>query len=61
MFLDKLTAEMPFKIDAIQFDGGSEFMAQFEDACQQRTINLFVLPPEKPRSMARERCKAMEI
>lgn len=35
-FLDKLTADMPFPVKAIQVDGGSEFMAEFEDACQAR-------------------------
>jgi putative transposase len=57
MFLDKLTADMPFKVEAIQVDGGSEFMAEFEDACQSRTIKLFVLPPKSPEiNGAVERC-----
>jgi len=33
----------------IRRDGGSEFMAQFETACQQRGIQLFVLPPRSPK------------
>jgi putative transposase len=37
-FLDKLVAELPFKLTAIQIDGGSEFMAEFEAACQQKGI-----------------------
>jgi putative transposase len=40
---------MPFTVKAIQVDGGSEFMAQFEDACRQRGITLFVLPPRSPK------------
>jgi putative transposase len=57
MFLDKLLRDMPFKVDAIQVDGGSEFMAEFEDACQQRAIKLFVLPPKSPEiNGAVERC-----
>jgi putative transposase len=48
-FLDTLGARMPFGIKAIQADGGSEFMAQFEQACQQRGIQLFVLPPRSPK------------
>jgi hypothetical protein len=44
---------MPFKIDAVQVDGGSEFMAEFETACQQRAIKLYLIPPKTPRSMAR--------
>jgi putative transposase len=56
-FLDKLIADMPFKVDAIQVDGGSEFMAEFEDACQSRGIKLFVLPPKSPEiNGAVERC-----
>ena len=34
---------------AVQVDGGSEFMAAFETACQQRGIHLFVLPPRSPK------------
>jgi putative transposase len=48
-FLDVLAARMPFAIKAIQVDGGSEFMAQFEQACQERGIQLFVLPPRSPK------------
>jgi len=40
---------MPFAIKAIQVDGGSEFMAQFEEACQRRGIGLFLLPPRSPK------------
>jgi transposase InsO family protein len=59
MFLDKLTVDMPFKVDAIQVDGGSEFMAEFEDACQQRAIQLFLLPPRSPElNGAVERCNS---
>lgn len=44
-FLDELVGRMPFPVQAIQVDGGSEFMADFEEACQQRGIALYVLPP----------------
>ena len=47
-FLDKLTAAWPFPVQAIQVDGGSEFMAEFEAACQKKTIPLYVLPPKSP-------------
>jgi putative transposase len=30
-------------------DGGSEFAAEFEQACQQKEIPLFVLPPKSPK------------
>lgn len=30
-------------------DGGSEFQADFEPACQERGIKLFFLPPRSPK------------
>lgn len=48
-FLGILQERMPFPIRAIQVDGGSEFQAVFEEACQQRGIRLFVLPPRSPK------------
>jgi putative transposase len=48
-YLDELQARTPFIIRAIQVDGGSEFKAGFEVACQQRGIKLFVLPPSSPK------------
>jgi transposase InsO family protein len=48
-FLDHLESRMPFKIKAIQIDGGSEFEAVFEQECQKRGIKLFVLPPRSPK------------
>jgi transposase InsO family protein len=48
-FLDELCARMPVPVQAIQVDGGSEFMAGFEDACQTRGIALYVLPPRSPK------------
>jgi transposase InsO family protein len=48
-FLDAILERTPFPIRAIQVDGGSEFMAQFETACQERGIQLFVLPPRSPK------------
>ena len=48
-FLDELVARTPFPIRALQVDGGSEFMAEFETACQERAISLFVLPPRSPK------------
>lgn len=47
--LDALAARMPFAVRAISVDGGSEFMAEFEAACQARGIRLFVLPPRSPK------------
>ena len=48
-FLTTLERRMPMPIRAIQVDGGSEFAAVFEQACQQRGIRLFVLPPRSPK------------
>ena len=30
-------------------DGGSEFQGGFEEACQERGLRLFVLPPRSPK------------
>lgn len=49
IFLETLLARMPFPVKAIQVDGGSEFQAAFEQACQRRAIRLFVLPPRSPK------------
>lgn len=49
LFLDHLQKSMPFAIKAIQVDGGSEFMGEFELECKRRNINLFVLPPRSPK------------
>jgi len=48
-FLDVLEQRMPFRVKAIQVDGGSEFEAIFETECQKRGIKLFVLPPRSPK------------
>jgi putative transposase len=48
-FLDTLLARMPFKVKAIQVDGGSEYRAGFEEACQRLGLKLFVLPPHSPK------------
>ncbi|ETN89560.1 integrase core domain-containing protein, partial [Thermus sp. NMX2.A1] len=48
-FLSRLVAQAPFPIRAVQVDGGSEFMAEFEKTCQGLGIALFVLPPRSPK------------
>lgn len=48
-FIDTLEQRMPFKIKALQVDGGSEFYSDFEEECQRRKIHLFVLPPKSPK------------
>jgi putative transposase len=47
--LGAILERMPFPVRAIQVDGGSEFMAEFEQHCQQRGIRLFALPPRSPK------------
>jgi transposase len=48
-FLQKLLQELPFALKSIQVDGGSEFMKDFEEACGELNIPLFVLPPRRPQ------------
>jgi putative transposase len=47
-FLHHLKTKFPFRIKAIQIDGGSEFKDQFEEACRKLEITLFVNPPRCP-------------
>ncbi|HYM92067.1 MAG TPA: integrase core domain-containing protein [bacterium] len=47
--LRKAFGRFGFPIRAIQIDGGSEFKAAFETACQDLRIRLYVLPPRSPR------------
>jgi len=48
-FLQYLQKKFPFKIKAIQIDGGSEFKKHFEQECEKRKIMLFELPPSSPK------------
>ena len=48
-FLYQLVENAPFKITSVQVDGGSEFMAEFEQACADIGIELFVIPSKKPK------------
>ncbi|WP_338453708.1 IS481 family integrase domain protein [Candidatus Bealeia paramacronuclearis] len=47
-FLFDFVKRALFKIHSIQVDGGSEFMAKFEEACEDLGIPLIVLSPKKP-------------
>lgn len=47
-FLLDFVKRSPYVVHSIQVDGGSEFMAEFEDACAELGIPLIVLPPKKP-------------
>lgn len=48
-FLQYLRKKFPYKIRAIQIDGGSEFKDQFEEECQKRKILQFLNPPRSPK------------
>ena len=48
-FLIDLLDTLPFPLASIQVDGGGEFMAGFEDACEDLRIPLHVLPPRRPQ------------
>ena len=48
-FISTLLRQMPFKVKAIQVDGGSEFYSEFERECERNSIKLFVLPPRSPK------------
>ena len=45
----ELVEKAPYKILSIQVDGGSEFMKEFEETCQELGIELFVLHPVSPK------------
>ena len=48
-FLRELVDRSPFPLRAVRVDGGSEFMAAFEEGGQALGIRLFVLPPRSPK------------
>ncbi|MBI2723998.1 MAG: DDE-type integrase/transposase/recombinase [Chloroflexi bacterium] len=48
-FLRQVLERKPFPVKAVQIDGGSEFKAEFEEACAALALPLFVLPPHSPK------------
>lgn len=48
-FLRQVLKRMPFPVRAVQIDGGSEFKAEFKEACAALALPLFVLPPHSPK------------
>ncbi len=48
-FLQAVIEDLPYPPRSIQVDGGSEFRAGFEDACQALGLPLAVLPPKCPQ------------
>ena len=51
-FLDKLQADMPFPIEAIQVDGGSEFKADFDASAAASTCSRHARPSSTVTSSA---------
>jgi len=49
LFLEYMEKKFPFPVRAIQIDGGSEFKKHFEEACRERGIRLFIIPPRTPK------------
>lgn len=49
LFLGELLQRMPFRVRALQVDGGSEFKAVFEKECGRRRLPLYVLPVKSPK------------
>ena len=47
--LHHVLARMPVPVKAVQIDGGSEYKAEFEAACEELGLPLFVLPPKSPK------------
>lgn len=48
-FLSCLIERAPFPVKAVQVDGGREFMTEFDQACMESSIRLFVLLPRSPK------------
>jgi putative transposase len=48
-FLAYLIEQLPFGLVSVQVDGGSEFRDDFEQACKDLGLPLFVLPPKSPK------------
>ena len=48
-FLHYIATLWPYSLHELQVDGGSEFRGNFELACQNKHIRLFVLPPRSPK------------
>ena len=48
-FLMDLLGTLPCPLLSIQVNGGNEFMAEFENTCEQLGVPLHVLPPRRPQ------------
>ncbi len=48
-FLEFALEKIPFKVESIQVDGGTEFMGEFEKKAEEIKLPLLVLPPRSPK------------
>ena len=48
-FLEAVRQDLPYPLLSVQVDGGSEFRADFEAACEALHLPLAVLPPKRPQ------------
>lgn len=49
-FLAELVNAMPFEMQSVQVDNGSEFKGEFEKRCRQRGIAEYLIPPSTPKA-----------
>ena len=49
IFVESMLAYMPFEVEAIQTDQGSEFRGEFETTCQKLGRTLYNLPRKSPK------------
>lgn len=49
-FLAELVNAMPFEVQSVQVDNGSEFRGEFEKRCQERGIAEYTIPPATPKA-----------
>lgn len=47
--MQEALGRFPFEVKGLQIDGGSEYKGDFEPACQELGLKLFVLPPRRPK------------
>jgi hypothetical protein len=58
----QVIADRPFKVDAIEADGGSKFKSEFKQGCADRGLPLYQLPPKRSElNGAVERCNGAAI
>lgn len=53
LFLDELASFLPFEVESIQTDNGSEYLLEFHKACDERGITHYFTDPECPKQNGR--------